>query len=237
VKWLRTLIVFEQGDVLSSPGFAKLHERCVEAVQRIDHPQGSGQLTLRQKEKDENGKWQRNGVGPLRKRFMDLMRGQVGVAVEQNAKWANPVSPTQIQEYPSRKPYSEPIHTEFGPFDVVISLNETRVAIEWETGNISSSHRSLNKLFLALRQKEIDVGLLIVPSRDLYVHLTDRVGNIAELSGYLSVWKSLKEWVAQGALGILVVEHNALTPDPNVPYLAVGKDGRAAKHEKPPTSS
>lgn len=65
--------------------------------------------------------------------------------------------------------------------------NGAKVAIEWETGNISSSHRSMNKLGIALMGGVIQIGVLIVPSRDLYDHLTDRIGNIGELSGYLSM--------------------------------------------------
>ncbi len=70
--------------------------------------------------------------------------------------------------------------------------NGMQIAIEWETGNISSSHRSMNKLALALGAGIIQVGVLIVPSRSLYEHLTDRIGNIGELSGYLSMWEGLK---------------------------------------------
>jgi hypothetical protein len=70
--------------------------------------------------------------------------------------------------------------------------NGTKVAIEWETGNISSSHRSMNKLAIALGSGVVQVGVLIVPSRQLYDHLTDRIGNIGELSGYLSMWEGLK---------------------------------------------
>jgi hypothetical protein len=107
--------------------------------------------------------------------------------------------------------------------------NGTRIAIEWETGNISSSHRSMNKLAIALTNGVIDVGVLILPSRDLYEHLTDRIGNIGELSGYLSMWEGLKSVVVRGLLAITVVEHDELTSDPAMPYLRVGTDGRAKK--------
>ena len=102
-----------------------------------------------------------------------------------------------------------------------------KVAIEWETGNISSSHRSMNKLAIALKAGIVDIGVLIVPSRALYEHLTDRIGNISELSGYLEMWAGAGEAVDRGLLAITVVEHDKLTDDPDFPYLPTGNDGRA----------
>jgi len=133
-----------------------------------------------------------------------------------------------IKLYPSLEAYREPITSDFGGFDFMTTApNGTRIAIEWETGNISSSHRSMNKLAIALSNGIVEVGVLIVPSRKLYEHLTDRIGNIGELSGYLSMWEGLKAVVPRGLLAITVVEHDALTRDPAFPYLKVGSDGRA----------
>ncbi len=118
--------------------------------------------------------------------------------------------------------------SDFGGFDfMTTAANGTRIAIEWETGNISSSHRSMNKLAIALGNGIVEVGVLIVPSRALYEHLTDRIGNIGELSGYLAMWEGLKSVVERGLLAITVVEHDALTTDTGLPYLAVGGDGRS----------
>ena len=124
--------------------------------------------------------------------------------------------------------YREPITSDFGGFDfVTIAPSGTKIAIEWETGNISSSHRSMNKLAIALGNGIVQVGVLIVPSRDLYQHLTDRIGNIGELSGYLSMWESLKSSVTRGLLAVTVVEHDTLTDDAAFSYLPTGNDGRA----------
>lgn len=130
--------------------------------------------------------------------------------------------------YPSLEEYREPITSDFGGFDFMATAEKgARVAIEWETGNISSSHRSMNKLAIALSWGLMDVGVLIVPSRALYEHLTDRIGNIGELSGYLSMWEGLKSVVERGLLAITVVEHDHLTNSEDIEYLAVGRDGRA----------
>jgi hypothetical protein len=58
---------------------------------------------------------------------------------------------------------------------------------------------------------------------------SDRIGNIGELSGYLSLWEGLKSTVERGLLAITVVEHDELTDDQSLPYLPVGNDGRAQK--------
>jgi hypothetical protein len=102
--------------------------------------------------------------------------------------------------------------TEFGPF-----------AVEWETGNISSSHRAINKMALGLVHKKLAGGLLIVPSRKLYKYLTDRVGNVAELEPYYDVWRALP--IENGMLGLAVVEHDGESTD--VPRITKGTDGRA----------
>jgi hypothetical protein len=135
--------------------------------------------------------------------------------------------------YPAISPYQEPITSSFGDFDFVTTTpGGIHVAIEWETGNISSSHRSLNKLAIALATGKIQAGVLILPSRDLYEHLTDRIGNISELSPYLAMWHDLACTVERGLLAVTVVEHDALTDDDSVPYLASGKDGRSNEGQK-----
>jgi hypothetical protein len=71
----------------------------------------------------------------------------------------------------------------------------------------------MNKLAIALASGVIQAGVLIVPSRSCYEHLTDRIGNIGELSGYLELWEATRERVDCGLLAISVVEHDALTDD------------------------
>lgn len=228
MKWLRTLVLFDQGNVISSADWQSVHESYVRSITSIDHPRGSGSLTLRRKAKLPNGQWTRNGVGYLRSRFLNHMQADEGWQPEGGVDLGRDREQPPIRLYPSLDPYREPITSDFGGFDFVTTApGGNRVAIEWETGNISSSHRSVNKLAIALGNGIVQVGVLILPSRDLYEHLTDRIGNIGELSGYLSMWESLKSSVARGLLAITVVEHDALTTDPNFPYLPMGNDGRA----------
>lgn len=110
-----------------------------------------------------------------------------------------------------------------GKADAVLHSPKGIVAVEWETGNISSSHRALNKLALGLSKRAIVAGILIVPSREMYKYLTDRVGNYSELEPYLDMWRAIH--CENGVLEIVVIEHDATSTD--VPRIPKGTDGRA----------
>ena len=228
MKWLRTLVLFDCGGVISSTDWKAFHESYVRSILSIDHPKGSGSLKLKPKAKLANSQWTRNGVGYLRSRFLEHIQDVEKWKAEGIVPLGRDREQPPATLYPSLEQYREPITSDFGGFDFVTKGHEgSRVAIEWETGNISSSHRSMNKLAIALAAGILDAGVLIVPSRNLYEHLTDRIGNIGELSGYLSMWEGLKTTVKHGLLAITVVEHDEIGTDPNIPYLPVGKDGRA----------
>lgn len=231
MKWLRTLVLFDQGDVVSSADWADIHTAYVRSIERIDNPRGSGQLVLRRKTQDSKSKqWNRNGVGYLRSRFLEHMVNDEGWQAEAEVDLQHLQQQPELRLYPSLEPYAEPITSAFGAFDFVTTTESgIRVAIEWETGNISSSHRSLNKLSIVLATNKIQAGVLILPSRYLYEHLTDRIGNIGELSPYLGMWHSMGATVKRGLLAITVVEHDELTDDPSFSYLKTGKDGRSVE--------
>lgn len=110
-----------------------------------------------------------------------------------------------------------------GPLDAVIETPEGLFALEWETGNISSSHRALNKMCLGVMRGELIGGVLVLPSSNLYPFLTDRIGNIRELMPYLQLWSTLK--VNDGYIGLIVIEQDGERED--VPRIPKGTDGRA----------
>ena len=234
MKWLRTLVLFDRGNIVSSADWNSIHQAFVRSIESIDSPEGSGRLVLRRKTQDpESGQWNRNGVSYLRSRFLKHIVLKEGWAAEGEVDLENLQEKPELMLYPSLEPYAEPITSSFGDFDFVTTTPDgLRVAIEWETGNISSSHRSLNKLSIVQSAKKIQAGVLILPSRKLYEHLTDRIGNIGELSPYLGMWKKMGTAVEHGLLAIAVVEHDELTDDPKFPYLKVGKDGRAVEGNK-----
>jgi hypothetical protein len=238
MRWLRTLVLFDQGGVVSSEDWENIHCSFVRSIERIDSPRGSGRLILRRKTQDPKSKqWNRNGVGYLRSRFLEHMVSDEGWQSEGEVDLQNLQEKQEFRLYPSMNAYSEPITSAFGNFDFVTTTEGgIRVAIEWETGNISSSHRSLNKLSIVLAAQKIQAGVLILPSRNLYEHLTDRIGNIGELSPYLGIWKSMGTAVKRGMLAIVVVEQDELTDDPEFPYLKAGKDGRSKEGKEKRTA-
>lgn len=112
-----------------------------------------------------------------------------------------------------------------GDLDALKITDEGFIAFEWETGNISSSHRALNKLFLTMQETKTLGSFLVVPSNKLKQYLTDRIGNIGELEAYFPLWRNLPK--IKGALRIIVVEHDATSFD--VPKIPKGTDGRAKR--------
>jgi len=109
-----------------------------------------------------------------------------------------------------------------GKLDAVLNTDYGVVALEWETGNISSSHRALNKMSLGLMKGVLACGILVVPSRNLYRYLTDRIGSMEELEPYLDLWRSIR--CKQGILEIVAIEHDATSTDvPRIPKMTAGR--------------
>lgn len=239
MRLLRTLIIFDQGGIAHSSGWHQVYASLDRAINRIDFPEGSGSLTLRRKSRIPGTfQLQRNGVVYLKSRFVKEMIGSEGWIPEAQFDIEDLVLSPYLRLYPGLVPYQEAVTSKFGNFDFMIETQSgLRVAIEWETGNISSSHRSMNKLVTALAAGKICAGVLVLPSRALYEHLTDRIGNIGELSPYLAMWSNLSSSIVRGLLAIMVVEQDELTDDPGLPFLPTGNDGRArqgrARHGNP----
>ncbi len=235
MKCLRTMILFDQGGVSETPDWLALHSSYVRSIEGVKNPLGSDLFLLRRRiaiprTGREQQKFSRNGVSPIRKRFFEHLTKHENWKNELSLDFGKSVDDLRVplKLFPSGEEYREPLSTSFGGFDfATIGNGGLRAVIEWETGNISSSHRSMNKLCICLNAGIIEAGVLIVPSRSMYIHLTDRIGNIDELSGYLSLWQSSKIRVERGLLAITVVEHDELTDDPNVGLLDRGNDGRA----------
>lgn len=181
----------------------------------------------------------RNGVVPLRQMFRKNL---------EDAGW-NSEEPLSLKPYferirsdktipqvfrypsPVADAVHDPLHEGVGDFDFWLrSDTGFRTVIEWETGNISSSHRSLNKICLALMGGLIDAAVVIVPSNKLNVHLTDRVGNIRELQPYFYFWSAFGRSLMRGLLAIVEVEQDALVKSTDErDFIPRGEDGNAPK--------
>ena len=112
-----------------------------------------------------------------------------------------------------------------GDIDAAKKFAQGLVVVEWETGNVSSSHRAINKMVLGLVAKKCIAGVLVIPNMTLARYLTDRIGNIEEIRPYTPLWENLS--VAEGVLELVVIEQDGeSTSSPRIPK---GKDGRAAE--------
>lgn len=145
-----------------------------------------------------------NGVKPIKDNFIvDLIRK--GWLPEQRMSLAKGMNPGRI--------------------DIIKKTSKGIFAVEWETGNISSSHRALNKIAVGIIQKEIIGGLLILPVKGFAKYLTDRIGNYEELAPYFPMYKNLR--IENGVIEVFAVEHDEESQD--VILIPKGNDGNAEK--------
>jgi len=200
MKIIHTEILINAGKFSLSPEWKKIEGDIHKAIKTIEWPPGSGSFILH----DESGKKRGKGSGvTLIKEACMLKLKDMGWHLE-----------TRLDIATVKKP---------GPMDATYPIKDRLFCVEWETGNISSSHRALNKMALGLLKKILIGGVLIVPTRKMYTYLTDRVGNYPELEPYFPMWKSL--CVEEGFLAIIAIEHDSVSKD--VPRITKGTDGRA----------
>lgn len=188
------------GSYASSEHWKSTREQIHRAVLSCEWPVGSGSFTIYPESGKKRGMG--NGVLPIKAKFVSELK-EKGWRIEGNAKNA--------------------IDQRLGDYDAVLKGPEGPIVAEWETGNISSSHRSMNKLTMLLSSGVISAGVMVVPSRKLYVYLTDRIGNIKELEPYFGLWRSVP--CESGVLEIIVIEQDAEST--SVPRIRKGTDGRA----------
>lgn len=172
------------------------------AISITDWPHGSGTFSIYPEKGKKRGEG--NGVKPIKIPCMSAL---------EKSGWL-------LEDHPVKTSTLRP-----GDLDALKYTEEGYLAFEWETGNISSSHRALNKIFLAMQETNILGSFLVVPSNVMKEYLTDRVGNIGELMPYFPLWKTITG--VSGALRIIVVEHDIESYD--VPRIPKGTDGRAKK--------
>jgi len=145
-----------------------------------------------------------NGVFPIKDNFINYLKG---------LKWL-PENKMALALGMNPGPIDAVKLTPYGPF-----------AVEWETGNISSSHRALNKIATGIIQKQIIGGILILPTRTFSRYLTDRVGNYQEIAPYFPMYQNLS--ITEGIIGVIGIEHD--DTDLLAPLISKGKDGNAKK--------
>lgn len=216
---IETLI--SKGKFPSSPEWSKVREEAIEAVKGAEWPPGSGKFTIYPQSGKKSGEG--NGVKPIKdKTILALAGGRPSYNQWVKDTRLNSEGGT-IKGWVSEYPWPVGERIKPGNMDAAYIGEDGLVCLEWETGNISSSHRSLNKICLGLLTGTIKAGILVVPSRKLYPFLTDRIGNISELEPYFALWRATP--CSEGVLEIFVIEHDAESLD--VPKIPKGTDGRS----------
>lgn len=196
MKVIQTRILIAKGKFAGSSYLSTLVKDVHKAISTVVWPAKSNIFSLNPVKKG-------NGVKPIKNNCM-LHLEQKGWLLEHKMSLGSRIKP--------------------GPVDAVIKLDDGRYfAAEWETGNISSSHRAINKLAIGLLDGTLAGGVLILPSRSMYTYLTDRVGNYEEIAPYFPVWEHLD--AIDGYLAVIEIEHDQLSS--NVPFIPKGTDGRA----------
>lgn len=209
-------LLVNAGGATDTELWQRARQDVLDAVESIRWPLGSDGFTIRP---EKNG----NGVKPIRTQACNLLHER-GWTLEHAWPDLEQEIERQIEngeelaEAPPEARRARP-----GKVDAALLVDRQQVAFEWETGNVSSSHRSINKLCMGVQKGIILGGFHIVPSRALYRYLTDRIGNVDELEPYFDFWGSVP--CTNGAVEMIVVEHNAT--DDNVERIPKGTDGRA----------
>lgn len=202
MKLNRLTLLIDSGDFTSTKAWNRIYDDVTAAVIAVQWPPDSGAFTIYPK---TDG----NGVKPIKEGFVTVLKARDWKPEQRKAK--------DDQSIAAFRP---------GAFDAWLDLKEYDAlpfVVEWETGNISSSHRAVNKMALGISEGWLSGGLLVLPSRALYKYLTDRIGNYQELSPYFPLWSALK--LPKGLLGVVEVEHDATSM--KVKRITKGTDGRA----------
>ena len=212
MKIVETVALLQRGAFAESTEWATIRKTIHAAVTQAEWPIGSGSFTIHPESGKKSGKG--NGVVPIKLKPMEVLKA-AGWALEFPWDVATKATPAG-KKGKGTKP---------GDIDAAKQFSSGLVVVEWETGNISSSHRAINKMALGLVAKKCVAGVLVVPNMKLAQYLTDRIGNIEEIRPYAPLWENLN--IAEGVLELVVIEHD--TESISVPKIPKGKDGRAAE--------
>jgi len=190
--------------------FLQVERQINQAVRHTVWPPDADDFTIYPESGKKRGEG--NGVKPIKDGFVATLRG-MGWELEKRAPAREGAMPGAKGSRPGAFDCHRPLNGDFAPF-----------VVEWETGNISSSHRAINRMALGILLGYVSGGILIVPSHELAQYLTDRIGNEPELQPYFPLWQ---QWTlaATAYLAVVTIEHDDVSTD--VPRIPKGTDGRA----------
>ena len=183
------------GPYAASPHWRRTRKQIHSAVRACEWPPGSGAFTIYPQSGKKRGEG--NGVKPIRDGFVANLRSR---------------------EWLIEGPAQNALGRNLGDFDAVLPGPEGSVVVEWETGNISSSHRSMNKL-----------TMLVAGGRHRRGYAGGALAETLRLSRQPQLPRDRAEPrrvpCKKGVLEIVVIEHDA-TSD-GVPKIPKGTAGRA----------
>lgn len=209
------IVIHDTQGYSETEDFKELETMITNAIEGMHNPPGSGKFLLRpstaneliegtKKKRGKRSGKTVNGVGAIKEPFIDYLTAITGWKTEKK------------------------VDLGVGECDVVYYYDDERLPfiVEWETGNISSTHRAVNRILSSIMRGVASGGVLILPSREMYRHLTDRVGNAGEIQGYLDLWRKADNLSDKPYyFAFVVIEHDELSND--VPYFAAGNDGNS----------
>lgn len=183
------------------------------AIAKSDWPFGSGSFSLNPEPiVDKRGRLDRhpNGVVPIKVPMIGHL---------ESCGWETEALPDLPVGFEGRDVLTT------GDLDALLFDRGRYVGFEWETGNVSSTHRAINKLLDGITRGTLSGGILVLAMRETQRYLTDRVGNFEEVAPYFEFWNRYP--IPDGVLRVYGVCHDEL--DPTVPHIPKGKDGRALR--------
>ena len=197
MKIIEIIDILSAGAIAGSPEWQDAWAHVKQAIAVTDWPHRTGSFIIRPARHE-------NGVGPMKVPCL-IELDRLGWKTEKLPKMLSGVK--------------------MGNLDAMYETPIGIVGFEWETGNISSSHRAIGKLVQCMQMGGLIGGFLIVPGDDLKRYLTDRVGNIGELRPYIPMWSGIA--LDRGILRVVVVEQDA-TSD-TVALIPKDHSGRASQ--------
>ncbi len=213
MKIVETVVLLSRGEFAESPEWAAIRDMIHAAISQAEWPVGSGSFVIHPQSGKKAGEG--NGVVPIKAKPMKLLK-EDGWSLEYPWEVATKTGVTGQKRAKGSRP---------GDIDAAKQFDQGLVVVEWETGNVSSSHRAINKMALGLVAKKCVAGVLVIPNMKLAQYLTDRIGNIEEIRPYIPLWQNLS--VEEGVLELVVIEQDGESLDS--PRIPKGKDGRAAE--------
>lgn len=211
MKIVETVVLLSRGDFAASQEWANIRATIHDAIAQAEWPVGAGSFTIHPESGKKSG--QGNGVVPIKAKPMKVLK-EDGWTLEYPWEVATKTGSTGRGRAKGTRP---------GDIDAAKLFDDGLVVVEWETGNVSSSHRAINKMALGLVARKCVAGVLVIPNMNLARYLTDRIGNIEEIRPYIPLWENLS--VEAGVLELVVIEQDGESTDS--PRIPKGRDGRA----------